>query len=148
MDTKKIIEIMRYLTLHTPKMTDAKLMKMISLSDKHSIQECGSHISPELFFRINRDPLSSHALEMVNNSDTDFLEYFHPPKKQKDKHDSAHLEVLSIELAHDCELVLVTLSECEQNILDTIISQFAHMSTYNIITYTPDRRNKKTDRPK
>ncbi len=147
MNSKKIIEIMRYLTLHTPIMTDAKLMRMMSLSDKHAIQECGSHISPDLFFRMNTDPLLPHALEMVNNSDTDFLEYFHPPKEQKDTQDCAHLQVNILELTHTCELKLSTISACEQSILDSIIAKFAHMSTYSILTYTPDRRNKQADRP-
>ncbi len=137
MNKNKILEVMRYLTLHTDHMTDVKLMKMMYLSDKQSLLQSGYPITEDSYFCMNRGPILSTSLNLINNSDNNFLQYFSAPTEQNNPEDSVFSSVRSIELyANTVELLEI--SEYEKDILDDTIRKYAHMSTDTIVSYSHD----------
>lgn len=138
MKINKILEIMRYLTMNTDIMTDVKLMKMMYLADRQSLLESGYTISEDDFYSMNRGPILSNALNLINLSHEQFLEYFLNPIEQNNPSDSTYTSVKTIELIESREFELFELSEYEVSILDEIIQKYSHMTTDEIVKFSHD----------
>lgn len=138
MNREKAIEMMHYLTQSVGgSVSDVKLMKLMYFADRKAAIETGLTITDDTYCSMNRGPVLSGSLNIINNHQDEFLEVFHEPKRRVE--DGYPVNQLKIRGKADFEPN--HLSKLETEILDEISRSLGKMSTNELVKYSHDKEN-------
>lgn len=132
MDTEKALDVMYYFVNKVGgSITDVKLMKLMYFSDRKSLLETGFPITDDSYYIMNRGPVLSSSLDLVNHYTQEFSTLFEKPTAT---HEGGY-PVKKIHLKKEATRQLDYLAEIELEILDAIFNELGKFTTNEIVQY-------------
>ncbi|MEI4930963.1 Panacea domain-containing protein [Aeromonas caviae] len=132
MNVEKALDVMHYFVNKLGGVTtDVKLMKLMYFADRKALLDTGFPITDDSYYIMNRGPILSSSLDLINHCPEEFLSVFENPTNKNE----GGYPVKEINLRRDSVRQHDYLAEIEMEILDEIFNELGGMTTNEIVRY-------------